>query len=56
MIKCVCVSFGSNDFVTKIQAFPMNGHYRTDVISGVGHPKVGLCCATSVTYGMLCNG
>jgi hypothetical protein len=29
--------FGSNGFVTKMQPFPMDGHYRTDVISGVGH-------------------
>jgi hypothetical protein len=31
--------FGSNDFVTKMQSFPMDDHYRTDVISGVGHPR-----------------
>ena len=37
MIKCVCVDFGSNDFVTKTQPFPMDGYYRTDVISGVGY-------------------
>jgi hypothetical protein len=36
----VCVGFGSNGFVTKTQPFPMNGHYRTDVISGVGHPRL----------------
>jgi hypothetical protein len=40
---CVCVweggGLGSNDFVTKIQSFPMNGHYRMYVISGVGHPR-----------------
>jgi hypothetical protein len=39
MIKCVCVGFGSNGFVTKTQIFPMDSHYRTKVISKVGHPK-----------------
>ena len=29
--------FGSNGFVTKAQQFPIDGHYRTDIISGVGH-------------------
>jgi hypothetical protein len=47
-------AFGSNDFVTKMQSFPMDGHYRTDVISGVGHLRLDLvvllvlctiCCA-----------
>jgi hypothetical protein len=37
MVKCVCVGFGSNGFVTKMQSFPMDGHYRTDIISNVGH-------------------
>jgi hypothetical protein len=36
---CVCEGFGSNGFVIKMQPFPIDGHYRTDVISGVGHPK-----------------
>jgi hypothetical protein len=31
--------FGSNGFVTKVQPFPMDGPYRTDIISGVGHPR-----------------
>jgi hypothetical protein len=38
----VCVGgggFGSNGFVTKMQSFPMDGHYRTNIISGVGHLK-----------------
>ena len=38
----VCVwggGFGSNSFVTKMQHFPVNGYYRTNVISGVGHPR-----------------
>ena len=54
MVKCVCVGFGYNDFVTKIQPFPMDGHYRTYVISGMGHPRSNsivplvlcmVCCA-----------
>jgi hypothetical protein len=34
----VCRGFGSNDFMTN-DAFPMDGYYKTDVISGVGHPR-----------------
>jgi hypothetical protein len=50
----VCVGFGSNGFVTKMQSFSMDGHYRMDVISGVGHLRSDLvvplmlrtvCCA-----------
>ena len=37
MVKCVCVGFGFNGFVTKMQPFPMNGHYTTNIICGVGH-------------------
>jgi hypothetical protein len=36
---CVRGGFGFNDFVTKMQPFPMDGHYRMDVISGVSHPR-----------------
>ena len=36
---CVWRSFGSNGFVTKVQPFPMNGHYKTNIISGVSHSK-----------------
>jgi hypothetical protein len=32
-------SFGSNGFVTKVQPFPMDGHYRMDITSGVGHSR-----------------
>jgi hypothetical protein len=32
-----------------MQPFQMDGHYRTDVISGVGLDRVA-----SVTYGMFC--
>ena len=38
----VCVGgrgFGSNGFVTKMQPFPMDGHYKTNIISNVGHPR-----------------
>jgi hypothetical protein len=35
----VYVGIGSIDFVTKAQPFPMNGYYRMDIISGVGHPR-----------------
>ena len=37
MVKCMCGGFGSNGFVTKTQPFLVDGHYRTDIISGVGH-------------------
>jgi hypothetical protein len=43
---CVCVGggwgggdFGFNDFVTKAQPFLVDGHYRMDIISGVGYPR-----------------
>jgi hypothetical protein len=39
---CVWEGFGSNSFVTKMQSFPMDGHYRTDIISGVGHLRSDL--------------
>jgi hypothetical protein len=39
---CVCVrgGFGFNGFMTKVQLFPIDGHYKTDVISGVGHLRL----------------
>ena len=42
MVKCVYMGFGSNGFVTKTQSFPMDGHYKMDIISGVGHPRSDL--------------
>jgi hypothetical protein len=39
-IKCVCVGFGSSGFVTKMQSFPLDGHYRTNIISDVGYPRL----------------
>ena len=39
-IISVCVGgFGSNGFVTNDATIPMDGHYRMDVISGVGHSR-----------------
>jgi hypothetical protein len=40
----VCVGgggggFESNGFVTKMQPFPIDNHFRTNVICGVGHPR-----------------
>jgi hypothetical protein len=39
MCGIMAIGFGSNDFVTKTQPFPMDGHYRMDIISSVGHPR-----------------
>jgi hypothetical protein len=42
---CVCVGggggggFGSIGFMIKMQSFPIDCHYTTDVISDVGHPR-----------------
>jgi hypothetical protein len=53
-LVCVGVGFGSNGFVIKMQSFPIDGYYRTNVISCVGHPRWDLvvslvlqtvCCA-----------
>jgi hypothetical protein len=35
-----------------MQPFPMDGHYRTDVISGVGHP--GLNSVVSLVLRTVC--
>jgi hypothetical protein len=35
----VCAGFRFNGFVTKTQSFSMDGHNRTNIISGVGHPR-----------------
>jgi hypothetical protein len=42
MVKCICVGFGSNGFMNKVKPFPMNGHYKTNIISGVGHSRADL--------------
>jgi hypothetical protein len=39
MVKCVYIGFGSNGFVAKTQPFSMDGHYRTNIISGLGHSR-----------------
>jgi hypothetical protein len=36
---CMCGGFGSNGFVNMAQLFSMDGHYRMDIINGVGHPR-----------------
>ena len=36
---CVGGGFRSNGFMTKMQLFPMDGHYRTYIISSVSHPR-----------------
>jgi hypothetical protein len=57
IVKCVCVwaGFGSNGFVTKAQPFPMDGHYRTDIISSVGHPRSD-SVVPLVLCKVVCNG
>jgi hypothetical protein len=47
--------FGSNGFVTKVQLFPMDGHYRTDIISGVGHPRSD-SVVPLMLFVVACNG
>jgi hypothetical protein len=47
---CVCEGFGSNGFMTKVQSFPMDGHFRTDIISDVGHSR-----SDSVVQLVLCK-
>ena len=40
MVKCVLYGgFGSNSFVTKVQPFPLDGHYKTYIISGMRHSR-----------------
>jgi hypothetical protein len=50
MVKCVCyMGLGSNDyFITG--ATLIGGHYRMDIISGVGHSK-----SDSIVLLMLCT-
>ena len=49
-LVCVCRGFGSNSFMTNDAAIPMDGHYRTNIISDVGHPW-----SDSVMLLMLCT-
>jgi hypothetical protein len=48
----VCVWRGGalDGFMTKEQPFPMDGHYRIDIISGMGHPR-----SDSIVQLMLCT-
>jgi hypothetical protein len=61
--QCVCVwggggGFESNGFVTKMQPFPIDGHYRMDIISSVSHPRsdsvVPLVLRTVFLFKFLC--
>ena len=49
MVKCVCMGYRSNSFVTKAHPLPIDGHYRTYIISGVGYPR-----SNSVVLLLLC--
>jgi hypothetical protein len=49
---CVCGGFGSNDSWPMMQSFPMDDHYRTDVISDVGHS--GLNSIVSLVLRTVC--
>jgi hypothetical protein len=46
--------FGSNGFITKAQLFSMDGHYETDITSGVGHPRLD-SIVPLVSYTVACN-
>jgi hypothetical protein len=56
---CVCGGggvFGSIGFVTRMQPFSMDGHYRMDIISDVNHPSLGsvmLLVLHTVCYAMV---
>jgi hypothetical protein len=57
MVVCVwgVGGFESNGFVTKVQPFPINGHYRTSIISGIGHSRSNsvmllVLCMVAVQY------
>jgi hypothetical protein len=41
--------------MTKVQPFAMDGHYRTDIISGVGHPRSD-SVVPLVSCVVACNG
>jgi hypothetical protein len=55
MVKCVGVGFGSNGFVTKAQPFLIGGHYRTNIISDVGHLRSDLVMLLLLCT-VACNG
>ena len=42
MVKCICyISLGFNG-CSAIDAILMGGHYKTGIISSVGHPRLNL--------------
>jgi hypothetical protein len=51
----MCMGFGSNAFVTKVQPFPIDGHYRMDIIKGVGHLRLD-SVVPQVLYMIAYNG
>ena len=57
MVKCVCRvgGFGSSGFVTKVQPFPMDDHYKMDITRGVGHSRLDLVVPL-VSCMIACNG
>jgi hypothetical protein len=52
---CVCGGFGSNGFMTKVQLFPMDSHYKTNITSSGGHPRLDLIVPL-VLCKVACNG
>jgi hypothetical protein len=53
----MCVFYGgfkSNGFVIKVQSFPIDGHYRTNIISCVGYPRLDSVMPL-VLYTVVCN-
>jgi hypothetical protein len=58
MVKCVRGGGGGfeyNGFVTKVQPFPMDGHYSTNIISGVAHPRSDSALVLVLSM-VVCNG
>jgi hypothetical protein len=47
--------FGFNGFMTKVQPFLIDGYYRTDIISDVGHPRSD-SVVSLVLCMVACNG
>jgi hypothetical protein len=47
--------FGPNGFVTNVKSFLMDGHYRMDIISGMGHPRSDSVMPLML-YIVACNG
>jgi hypothetical protein len=47
--------FRSNGFMTKVQPFPMVGHYSTNIIIGVSHLRSNLVVLLVLCV-VVCNG